>query len=304
MDPFGLYSQSTFFVKNREVQYEHFFTVLSHMMPYCGYDPRYLSDCVNETERRILILKNIFYWMLAISAAAMLFLIFFEAWQSHDMGKLALATSTSLTAVVYFLVVGRLQLSKVEIFNFFERFRQNFPSQGHVAVNACLFIQNLSVVFIMLWLVLIIIVCFVPLASILLFSRKILFYPVPEFMMHGLIYFLTYLWSDHIVVFTNLQYLTLTLIIVTLVSLVCLEFDQLAHDVASLKHLDENELSESLPTLVERHIRALELTETLDGFFSIIFLIRFVLSIFAIGIDFFAIMSLKNPSDITALVKC
>ncbi|KAG5673209.1 hypothetical protein PVAND_003275 [Polypedilum vanderplanki] len=267
-------------------------------MRYCGYDFRCLSECMSESEQRILILKNIWYLTIPSNGAGIVFLILLEAYQSNDIGKLALAISTVLSTSVFFFIVSEFQWNKIKIFNFIEELKKDFPTRSLLARNSCLFNQKLSFIFFGLWLFISSIICLIPLNSLLFLGRKILFYPAPDFMLQGTVYPFAYLWMSITGVFIISQSFTLTLNIVILVLIVCLKFDQLAYDINAFKHSDEFEVFSSLQALIERHINAFEVAKKLDELFSVIFLGRFVVSIFAIGIDFFAILSLKNPSDI------
>ncbi|KAG5675185.1 hypothetical protein PVAND_005110 [Polypedilum vanderplanki] len=295
---FALHQHSTLFVKHSEVRFEYFFMISSRMMHYCGYDFRCLSDCVHKKELLKLIVKNIWFWVIPANVATLVSMILLDAWQSNDMGKMALAASTALSFSVYIFIISEMQRNKIKIFNFLEELQMTFPSQNQLARDACLVTQKMSVLFIILWLFLSLIVWLVPLTSIIFFGRNILFYPVPDFMLHDFVYSLSLLWSSFAEFFGTLQVFSLALIIITLISIVCLEFDQLAHDATCLKQFYEVEIIEFLQTFVERHNRALKLTKTLDGLFSIIFLVRFVVSIFAIGTDVFAVMSMQNLSEI------
>ncbi|KAG5673194.1 hypothetical protein PVAND_003261 [Polypedilum vanderplanki] len=289
---------SGLFIKHSEVYFEDFFSFSSRMMRYCGYDFRCLSDCISENERKVLILKNVWFWTLPLNTGILVFLILLEAWQSHDMGKLALAISATTSFSVYAFITNRLKWKNIEINNFLEELKQDFHTRSQLTRNACMFIQKLSVSFIVVWLFVNLFIWLFPLISFLFFGRKILFYPVPDFMLQDCLYPFAFLWMNLTELFAVLQTLTLSLIIVTLILFVCLKFDQLAHDISAFKHSDEFEIVALLSTLIERHINALELAKKLNRHFSVIFLVRFVASIFAIGIDFFAILSLKNQSDV------
>ncbi|KAG5673090.1 hypothetical protein PVAND_003165 [Polypedilum vanderplanki] len=299
MHSFALYSHSIFFVRHSEVNFEDFFRISSRMMRFCGYNLQCLSDCVGENECRILILKNVWFWTSPFSGATLISLILFEAWQSHDMGKLALAISTALSFSVYIFIASEFQRNRGKIFNFFEELKQDFPTRNHITRNAYLVTHKLSVVFICLWVFLNLLLWFVPFVYFLLFDQKILFYPLPDLLLKDVVYPLAYLSINISEFFVVLQYFGLTLIIITLIFIVCIKFDQLAHDLNGLKHLDETEVLNLLPTLIGQHTCALESARKFDGLFSVIFLLRFIVSIFAIGIDFFAILSLKNPSEIS-----
>ncbi|KAG5683294.1 hypothetical protein PVAND_012582 [Polypedilum vanderplanki] len=226
-----------------------------------------------------LIQRRIWFWYDAISILVFTTLTLIDAlFSSCEVDHFSFSLACFLSGSKHFFSALFLQIHRERISKVLDLLRQSYPTRDDYVRTVCKRFRILSIVVVVFIISLNIVACAVPLLTLCFSGQRTFILPYPDFFKRNEIYPFALIWSFYNSTIGVTQVISLTYVFVAIAVLISLEFDELKAQVGDWKNCDEKEVDERIRDWVKQHNRAFDIVNEFDKAFSIVFLIKFVIS--------------------------